>query len=259
MTDAHVHIERGPYTREWIDKFIAQAIKMGVTELYLLEHTHRFTEFSEYYEEIIKYNEYQSNWYKARTGLPLQSYIKLMNEYKNDENTNITVKWGLEVCYLPGIENAVEELRRQNTFDFYTGSVHWIKGWGFDHKKEFWAGKNADDVYKDYFEAEKRLIKSGVFDHLGHPDSIKCFDFYPSYNLDEAYDEVIREAKKTRIKFEQSCGLYNNYGHKTIGLEAQYLKKLKENGMEIITASDAHRPEDVGRNIKEAAEIVAKA
>ena len=78
MVDAHVHIERGPYTREWINKFINQAILMGVTELYLLEHTHRFKEFEEYYEEIVKYDEYQRNWYKSRSGLSLQSYIDLV-------------------------------------------------------------------------------------------------------------------------------------------------------------------------------------
>lgn len=259
MVDAHVHIERGPYTREWINKFINQAILMGVTELYLLEHTHRFKEFEEYYEEIVKYDEYQSNWYKRRTGLSLQSYINLVNEYKSDENKNITVKWGLEVCYLRGIEKAIEKLRSQNIFDFYTGSIHWIHGWGFDHKRDFWTGKNIDEEYKKYFEEEKQLIRSGAFDHLGHPDSIKCFDHYPSYELDEIYDKIINEAKTRGIKFEQSCGLYNNYGHKKIGLEDTYLKKLKENKIEIITASDAHCPEDVGKNIEKALVIINNA
>ncbi len=250
MIDAHVHIERGPYTREWINRFIEQAILMGVTELFLLEHTHRFNEFSKAYDQVVKYNDYQKNWYESRTGLSLQSYIDLVNDYKNNENKDITVKWGLEVCYLPGIEKEIEKLKKQNIFDFYTGSIHWIDGWGFDHKKEFWQGKDVDKIYKDYFCLEKQLIQSGLFDHLGHPDSIKCFDFYPSFELDNFYDEIISVAKNTSIKFEQSCGLYNNYGHKTIGLEKKYLQKLKENKIQIITASDAHRPEDVGKNIK---------
>jgi Histidinol phosphatase and related hydrolases of the PHP family len=216
-------------------------------------------EFKEYYEEIIKYNEYQSSWYNRRSGVSLQSYINLVQEYKSNENKHISVKWGLEVCYLPGIEKAVEKLRKQNIFDFYTGSIHWIRGWGFDHKKEFWADKNIDEVYTQYFDEEKQLLKSGVFDHLGHPDSIKCFDYYPSYKLDKTYDEIINEAKTSGITFEQSCGLYNNYGHTTIGLESTYLKKLKENNIKLITASDAHCPEDVGKNIAKALTIMNNA
>jgi len=47
VIDAHVHLERGPYTREWLEQFVAQARRTGVTELHLLEHTHRFVEFRE--------------------------------------------------------------------------------------------------------------------------------------------------------------------------------------------------------------------
>ena len=80
----------------------------------------------------------------------------------------------------------------------------------------------------------------------------------PRYNfpgilgLNETYEEIIDIAKKTNIQFEQSCGLYNNYCHQKIGIEINYLKKLKANKIRIITASDAHCPEDVGKNIKKA-------
>ena len=91
MIDAHVHIERGPYTLEWVNEFINQAIKMGITELYLLEHTHRFTDFEKYYEEICSYSKYQLDWYKKRTGLALESYFELINKYKNHENEKIKI------------------------------------------------------------------------------------------------------------------------------------------------------------------------
>ena len=49
MKDVHIHIERGPYTKEWIDTFVKQAVEMGLDEIYLLEHSHRFQEFSPMY------------------------------------------------------------------------------------------------------------------------------------------------------------------------------------------------------------------
>ena len=46
MTDVHIHIERGPYTREWISRFADQAVKAGLDEIWLLEHSFRFREFA---------------------------------------------------------------------------------------------------------------------------------------------------------------------------------------------------------------------
>ena len=49
MRDVHIHIERGNYTKEWIDRFVEQAMNMGLEEIYLLEHSHRFKEFAPMY------------------------------------------------------------------------------------------------------------------------------------------------------------------------------------------------------------------
>ena len=46
MTDVHIHIERGPYTREWISRFADQAVKAGLDEIWLLEHSFCFRKFA---------------------------------------------------------------------------------------------------------------------------------------------------------------------------------------------------------------------
>ena len=46
MTDVHIHIERGPYTKEWISRFADQAVRAGLDEIWLLEHSFRFREFA---------------------------------------------------------------------------------------------------------------------------------------------------------------------------------------------------------------------
>lgn len=45
MVDCHVHIERGPYDLDWLKKFVIQGQRKGLSEIYILEHTHRFREF----------------------------------------------------------------------------------------------------------------------------------------------------------------------------------------------------------------------
>ena len=45
MIDVHVHLEKGPYTKEWLDEFVNKAIERKIKEVYFLEHTYVFKEF----------------------------------------------------------------------------------------------------------------------------------------------------------------------------------------------------------------------
>lgn len=102
----------------------------------------------------------------------------------------------------------------------------------------------------------EKLIQSNLFHHLAHPDSIKCFGYYPDYDLKETYSNIAKQLKKHKMKAEFSLGLYINYGHKEFGLNQEFLKILKQEEVELITASDAHDPEHVGEYIKEANQII---
>ena len=65
MTDMHVHLERGPYTKEWLNEFIAAARERGITTLGVLEHSHRFIEFKNVFSSIGEdpsSGEYQKEW-----------------------------------------------------------------------------------------------------------------------------------------------------------------------------------------------------
>lgn len=49
---------------------------------------------------------------------------------------------------------------------------------------------------------------------------------------------------------EQSGGLALNYNHHEMGMNKTLLNICKSRGVDIRYASDAHKPEDVGANIK---------
>jgi histidinol-phosphatase (PHP family) len=250
MIDAHVHIERGPYTIEWIEQFVKYALLNDINELFLLEHSHRFIEFTPLYDGVKNYNEYQKNWLSSKLNISLQSYFDLIDVCKKQKYP-IIIKWGLEVCFINDKEEFINKmLRGMSSLDFFTGSVHYINDWGFDHKKEFWNDKDVDKMYNDYYKIMIGLVKSKLFTYLAHPDSIKCFNNYPQKNMDELYIKLSKELVKNNMKAEYSAGLVNNYGHNELGINKKLLKIMKENGVELITASDAHKPEDVGKNIK---------
>ena len=79
MTDVHIHIERVPYTKEWISRFADQAVKAGLDEIWLLEHSFRFREFAPMYEPVCAYNDYQKNWYLSRVGPSIGEYQALIS------------------------------------------------------------------------------------------------------------------------------------------------------------------------------------
>ena len=80
----------------------------------------------------------------------------------------------------------------------------------------------------------------------------KCFGHYPSYALAGTYTTLAVKAAEFGIAFEHNTGLHHRLNLPRLGLEPQFLETLVAHRVEIITASDAHRPEDVGLHIAEA-------
>ena len=96
------------------------------------------------------------------------------------------------------------------------------------------------------------LAKSGLFDGIGHPDSITLFGHRPSFALDDYYERLAAELAKSGMYADENSGVARRCaGTATLGMNAELLQALKRHGVRIITSSDAHCPEDVGDRIRE--------
>jgi histidinol-phosphatase (PHP family) len=260
MIDAHVHIEEGPYTLDWIDRFVRVAQSRGITELRLLEHSHRFTDFFGVYASILgepACGAYQGEWLQRSCILGLQQYQSFVAHLRR-KHFPLALRFGLEVCYFPEMEAEIQRLLSDFDWDFVTGSIHWIDGWGFDHEatKEQWLLRNVDEVYEEYYRLMIKLVNSRLFTTLAHPDSIKCFHHYPNRDVGPLYDQLAEALQVAGVSAEISCGLRINYGHPEIGPNRDLLYALRSRGINMVTASDAHRPEDVGRYIDQATRVL---
>ncbi len=250
MIDMHVHLEYADYTFEWIDKFVNQAVKMGIDTLCLVEHTHQFKDFAPMYTEIVKYSDLQYNWYGKKTLRALKEYTDFITAVRKREYP-ISLLFGLEVCYFKNMEKLIDEKIHLFDFDHIIGSVHWVDNFGFDLSAAAWENVNTDDVFRGHFAVMEDLIRSELFDAVGHPDSVKIFGHTPSYDMVPTYNRIARLMREHGISAEQNGGLHIKDPNTELGLASDFLKAIKANGVNIITASDAHHPEDVGRNIKE--------
>lgn len=258
MTDGHIHIERGPYTLEWINCFVNKAVEMQLDEIRILEHCYRFKEFVPMYASVCAYSEYVDTWFHRQAGvLTLEDYLTLIKRVRS-ESFPVKIKFGLEICYFKEFEDFTSELIKDKGFDFLLGSIHFVDDFAFDHKAEHWTGVDIDRIYRRYFEDSVSLAKSRIFDGIGHPDAIKLFGHKPSYPLTGYYESLAKELSKSGMYADQNSGAARRCPDTTsLGMDAELLRILKKYNVQIIASSDAHCPEDVGYKIAELNHCVA--
>lgn len=248
MIDGHIHFEFQDYNLKTIELMVHQAMARGITEMHLLDHTHKFIEFDPIYQPILS-NAISKAWYERQQKISIQTYLDFIHVVRQ-QTYPVTILFGLEVCYIPQSEAVLKSILSQYSFDFLIGSVHYIDDIGFDISKEAWVGHDIDWMYRRYYEIMEQLIESRLFTSLGHPDSIKLYRHYPSYDLRETYHRLAQTLIKYQLKTENNSGL-SRYQFDYPGLNPILLSILKEAGVHIETSSDAHKYQDIGKDFND--------
>lgn len=244
MIDGHIHFNKQSYTLDVIEKMIEVAKSHHIDELWLLDHTHKFKEFKFLYEPIKKHDVTYA-WYHKKVLISIQEYLDFIELVKS-KNYDINIKFGLEVCYFEETEKQLKEELSKYHFDFLIGSVHFIDGIGFDLSKDVWLDVSIDKMYQRYYEIMESLIKSNLFTTLAHPDSIKLYNYYPTYDLTFTYQKIAKLLNQYHMSTENNTGLWR-YELKEVGLNKTFLDILKEEKVDIHLASDAHHYQDIGK------------
>ena len=241
ITDYHVHLETGPYTLEWVEKYVEVAKQRGVTDLGFSEHGYRFTQ-----SKATLYNP----WVGERQTENLDEYIEVVQKAKAK---GYNVKLGIELDFIPGKEKEIADFLKPYPWDYVIGSVHWIDDWGFDlaEMREKWNQPSILKVYEDYFWRIEKLLESKQFDILGHVDVIKVFGHRPNVEEHEKllriYDRIVPMIKKSGITVEMStAGLRKPVGE--LYPAPELMERLVRAKIPMMINSDAHRPDHVGED-----------
>ena len=259
LVDYHMHLERGPFTREWLDRFLATARERGVAEIGVSEHIYRFREaqaaYGAWWGEAAGEDggdpapgtpAFARRWWTARGGQSLGEYAGLI---RDAAAAGLPVRLGVEVDYFPGAEGAIRHVLARAPFDYAIGSVHWLGAWGFDllGVQGLWDGRDVDAAYREYFAVLGRAARSGLFRVMAHPDLIKVLGHRPSpaLDLDALYAEAADAFAAGGAAVEVStAGLRKPVGE--LYPAPALLRACARRGVPLSLASDAHRPEDVG-------------
>jgi len=254
IVDYHMHLrdpgERLDFRVEAVERFVEQARARGVDEIGFTEHVYYFEQTRSLWDR-----PYQLE----RCKYDLDEYCNAVVEAKRQ---GLPVKLGLEVDYVPGRERETHDLLDPYPWDFLLGSVHWIEGHSVDGAPDhgLWAHFTVEEVWRRYFIALRGAARSGLFDVLSHPDLVKIFGMRP------APDEVLLHHEETADAIEAARGLAVEVS--TAGLrkpvgeiypDRKLLEACRARGIPITTASDAHLPEDVGRDLDDSVDYARAA
>jgi histidinol-phosphatase (PHP family) len=244
--DNHLHTRLCGHAVGEISAYLDRAAALGIREVGFADH------FPLYFlppDKMIP--DYAMN----NSDLP--AYINMVKE--NAALSPVSVKLGIEADYVPGHEKELESLLAPYQFDFVTGSVHFIDGWGFDNPAELegYSSRDIDGIYVRYFDLIQQAALTGLFDIMSHPDLVKKFNFRPTRDLRPLYEETARAFKSAGVCVEvNTAGL--RYPAKEIYPGPELLEVFYKHDLPVTIGSDAHHPEDVGFGLLEAIKLIRK-
>lgn len=265
IVDYHVHLEedsyigRCKYTMDNLDDYLSCATAAGIDEIGVTEHSNRFVEFLPTFAPVMDRPDSIpaiSQWIREGCTETVSEYLQFLRDARRQGRA---VKASMEVDYIPGQESLIADILAGHELDYVLGSVHFVDAWAVDYSTGYgWAERSVYDVFRRYFDNVIKAAESGLFDCIAHPDLVKKLGFAPSFDLTPCYEAVARAMKKADVAYEVStAGLFKPVAQ--VYPSPEFVQVMYSYGVPFVLSSDAHRPEEVGRQFAVSLEIVRNA
>jgi histidinol-phosphatase (PHP family) len=239
IVDYHMHL-RAPdesidHTVETAERFVEQASERGIDEIGFTEHV--------YYFEQTRHL-WSMPYHLERCVYDIEPYVDAVVEAKRRGHP---VKLGIEVDYEPGREDETAEALAPYPWDYVLGSIHFLDGLGIDADPSLVGSVGPEAAWGRYYETLGSAARSGLFDSLAHPDLVK----FHGDEIEWDWDAVAGTLDGVAVEVS-SAGLHKPHGklYPNQGL----LQATRARSIPITLASDAHVPQNVGRDLDRAVE-----
>ncbi len=186
----------------------------------------------------------------------MKEYEKSIENLQKTFGDKIEILFGYEVDFIKGY---MDKRVTKADVDFLIGSVHFLKGWGFDNPEFIGEYKNRDidTIWEEYFIAVKEMAKSSLFDIVGHIDLIKVFKYYPKKDIKSIANGAVKAIKKADMVVEiNSAGLRKPINE--IYPSNDIMELLSEYDIPITFGSDAHKISEIGFGYDECIKLAKK-
>ncbi len=244
--DYHVHTSLCGHARGRMRQYVEEAIVRGIAKMGFSDHTPLPPD--------------KADPSLAMTEAQMADYVETVLALRAEYKGQIQIALGFEADYIPGFEEKLTELLRPFPLDYVSGSVHFLGRWAFDNpsEREQYDSWEPDRLYKRYFATLCQAAKSGLFDFMAHPDLIKKFNYWPSGPLEPFWAQAAAAFKESKVAIELNSAGW----HKEVA-EAYpnpgFLRACALAGVPVTFGSDAHAPEQVGRDWQRAVKTLREA
>lgn len=229
--DYHIHTKLCNHAEGELEEYLTYACKIGLTEIGISDHA------------PMPEDNFDS-WRMKKS--ELDYYIKLIETAKSLRK-ELTIKIGIEVDYIPGMEEWINTLSSYYPWDYIIGSVHYVNEWDIDNpqKLDMWDKADVLDVWQQYVERLVLAVNSGLFDIIGHIDLPKKFGHKPLISIEKLFSPFFSAIQKNRIAIEiNTSGLRKPCNE--IYPSKQLLRLAALYNINVTFGSDAHAPSEVG-------------
>lgn len=259
IIDCHTHSTNSFDGISAAEDMIIAAMERGLSAYALTDHCEINRWFSiEHYG--VKPNGYDTYDF----GIDFEKAMTENTALKEKYDGKINFICGVELGQAPfdfGLSNAIVKDKR---LDFIIGSIHQVSG-----KDDFafldYEKADINTLLTTYYNDMYELCKWNKFDVLGHITyPLRYIEGEHKIKVDMSlHEEAIRECFRLIIQNGKgieinTSGLRQAYGQAFPNL--YWLKIYREMGGEIISiGSDAHKADDLGKGVKEGAEMAIEA
>ncbi len=253
LTDYHVHLRPDDVAETPAERYLTPdnaanyrtvAQERGIAELGVAEHVYRFTQ---------ALDVWQHELWRDSARDDLDAYCAFVREETD-------LKLGIEADFVPGREDRMAELLAGRDWDYVVGSIHFVGDLALDYDRyDIWsAGRSPDRVWSTYFEWLGEAAATGLFDILAHPDLVKHWGRerpWPERDLRSFYERAMDGLAASGIAVEVStAGLRKPVGE--LYPSRAFLEMALDAGCPVALSSDAHRPDELGRDFDVALELL---
>ena len=236
--DYHTHTPLCHHASGTPEAYVDAALNAGLTEYGISDHAPVGEGFFD-------------DWRMLYRDLPL--YFNWLDRAEAHAAGRIPIRRGMECDWFPDCRPWIEQLRAQHPWDYFIGSVHYLGTWDFDNPKWLgrWAETDVDEAWQRYWKEYSAMAESQLFDILAHPDLVKKFCHQPSGDLRRFYEPAIEAIAVSGCAIELNTAGW----HKPCAAAypaADFLELARAAGIPLVISSDAHAPDEVGRDFDKA-------
>lgn len=184
-------------------------------------------------------------------------------EELREANPDMKIRAGIELDNDPETSAAGRKWVEKNwdRLDFVLGSVHYLdRETMFDSVPagaEQFAGRDVDEIYRDYFRRIRETAATGLIDCLSHLDLVKIHGHRPNAPIEELVAETLHLIADRGLAIELSTAGWRKPVNELYPSD-EIIRLAQKRGIRFTTASDAHSHVQLGENYERLSQKMAE-